>query len=395
MKNKILLRSFAALLLLGVLVCFAGCGAGTVRASSNASEVVATAGEIEILYDEYYYLAMTRIRQLKAEHGEDALSDPAVREELESFLSTNLLTESHALLALGLSYGIDVEKGSIADSVQAHMEGILEETFEDDRDAYIESLRKDYLTDRYVRTFVAVENYLAIEIIKEMLQRGELDSSDEAVMARLQGDDFIRIRQVLIENEYSGGAEKAKQKAEALRATVAAAATDAARYDAMVEAMAQSRDFTDVGDGVYFARGEMESVFEDAAFALPLYGVSEVIEVDGGYTFVMRLPKVQSYLEKNLESLKTKSYFLELNEKLDVWMEAHTLELTAFGKSLDPTALEVIEPDGGEGIFTVIWVGAVVVGVLGAVWVARVLLLRRSLKKAKLPAKKSTRYVGK
>ena len=88
MKHKIFLRLGATLLLLGVLACLAGCGAGTVRASSNASEVVATAGEIEILYDEYYYLAMTRIRELKAAHGEDALSDPAVREELESFLAT-------------------------------------------------------------------------------------------------------------------------------------------------------------------------------------------------------------------------------------------------------------------------------------------------------------------
>ncbi len=391
MKHKIFLRLGATLLLLSVLACLAGCGAGTVRASSNASEVVATAGEIEILYDEYYYLAMTRIRELKAAHGEDALSDPAVREELESFLATNLLTESHALRALGLSYGIDVEEGSIADSVKSHMEGILEETFEGDRDAYIESLRADYLTDRYVRTFVAVENYLAVEIIKEMLQRGELDSSDDAVMARLQSDDFIRVRQVLIENKYSGGAEKAKQKAEALRATVAAATTDESRDAAMIKAMAQSLDFSDVGDGLYFARGEMKDAFEEVSFSLPLYGVSEVIEVDGGYTFVMRLPKVQSYLEKNLETLKTKSYFLVLNEKLGKWMDSHTAELTEFGKSLDPTALEVIEPDGGEGIFTVIWVGAVVVGVLVTAWVVRVLLLRRSLKKGKLPMKKSTR----
>ena len=72
----------------------------------------------------------------------------------------------------------------------------------------------------------------------------------------------------------------------------------------------ESRDFTDVGDGLYFARGEMEKTFEQAAFALQLYGVSEVIEVEGGYTVLMRLPKLDSYLEKNLESLKDKSYFI-------------------------------------------------------------------------------------
>jgi len=391
MKNKILLRAGAFLVLLATLVSLGGCASRTVRPSSNAEKVVATAGGVDILYDEYYYLAMTRIRQLKVEFGEDALSDPAVCEKLRKFVAENLLTESHALIALGRTYGIDIEKGSIADSVRSHMEDIMEQTFAGDRDAYIESLWESYLTDRYIRTFVAVENYLGTEIVKEMLKRGELDSSDAAALDRLHGDDFIRIRQVFIESDYSGGAEKAKKKAEDLRAVVAAATTDEARNDAMLEAMMESRDFTDVGDGLYFARGEMEKSFEEAAFALPLYGVSEVIEVDGGFTFLMRLPKVESYMQEHLETLKGKSYFITLNEKLDAWLADNPLKLTSFGESLDPVSLETIEPDGGEGIFTVIWVGVAVVVLFLGVWVTRVLLLRRRLRAKKLPVKKNTR----
>ena len=395
MKNKILLRVCALLVLVATLACLGGCASRTVRPSSNAEKVVATAGDMEILYDEYYYLAMTRIRQLKVEFGDDALSDPAVREKLSKFVAENLLTESHALIALGRSYGIDIEEGNIADNVQAHMEGILEDTFAGDRDAYIESLRESYLTDRYIRTFVAVENYLSVEIIKQMLQKGELDSSDEAAMQYLNGEDFIRIRQVFIESDYSGGAEKAKKKAEVLRATVAAATTDAARNDAMLEAMKESRDFTDIGDGIYFARGEMEKSFEEAAFALPLYGVSEVIEVESGYTFLMRLPKVESYLKDNLSTLKNKTYYIVLNEKLDKWLGANELKMTSFGESLDPAELEQIEPDGGEGIFTVLWIAVAVAVVLIGAWVTRVLLLRRKLTKAKLPAQRGSRTHGK
>ena len=153
----------------------------------------------------------------------------------------------------------------------------------------------------------------------------------------------------------------------------------------------ESRDFTDVGDGLYFARGEMEKSFEEAAFALPLYGVSEVIEVDGGFTFLMRLPKVESYMQEHLETLKGKSYFITLNEKLDAWLADNPLKLTSFGESLDPVSLETIEPDGGEGIFTVIWVGVAVIVLLLGVWVTRVLLLRRRLRAKKLPVKKNTR----
>ena len=388
MKHKILLRVCPLLLLAALLLSFGGCASRTVRPSSNASKVVATAGDVEILYDEYYYLAMTRIRQLKAEHGEDALADPTVREKLSVFVKENLLTESHALIALGRAYGIDIGDGLIADNVKAHMEDILETTFEGDRDAYIASLQENYLTDRYIRTFIAVENYLSIEIVKEMLKKGDLDSSDEAALAYLRGEDFIRVRQILIESDYSGGAEKAKKKADTLRAKVAAAATDAERSKAMLEAMSESRDFTDVGDGIYFARGEMEENFEQAAFALPYYGVSEVIEVEGGYTFLMRLPKEESYLQKNLETLKNKTYFIRINEKLSKWLAENPLQMTDFGKSLDPAALEVIEADGGESVIAVIWVAVAAAVVLIGVWVTRVLLLRRRLKKGKLPVRK-------
>ena len=255
------------------------------------------------------------------------------------------------------------------------------------RDAYIASLQENYLTDRYIRAFIAIENYLSIEIIKEMLQRGDLNGSDETALAYLRGDDFIRVRQVLIESDYSGGAKKAKQKAEELRAKVAAATNDVDRNKAMLEAMSESRDFTDVGDGIYFARGEMEKNFEDAAFALTLYGVSEVVEVEGGYTFIMRLPKEDRYLQENLETLKNKTYFIQLNEKLSKWLEQNPLQMTDYGKSLDPAALEVIEADGGEGIFAVIWIAVGATALLVGVWVVRVLLLRRRLKKGKLPVR--------
>ena len=111
MKKKILLRLVLMCLALVTLFSFAGCSAArTVHASSNADKVVATAGELEIFYDEYYYLAMTRLQQLKLEYGEDAMSNPEAKAKLEQFVAENLLTESHALLAIGLSLGINVER---------------------------------------------------------------------------------------------------------------------------------------------------------------------------------------------------------------------------------------------------------------------------------------------
>ena len=394
MNKKILLRILSLCVVLVTLLSFAGCSsARTVRASSNADKVVATAGEMEILYDEYYYLAMTRLQELKLEYGEDAMSNPEAREKLVAFMAENLRTESHALLAIGLSLGIDVNKGDIAQSVDAHMEDILEQTFAGDRDAYIQSLYEGYLTDRYIRTFVAVENYLSVEVIKTMLQSGALDDSDETAMAYLlsgygEGEDvkkanFVHVRQIYIESAYVGGNEKAKAKAESLRAGVAAATTDAQRNEAMLAVMSESFDFQDMGAGHYFARGEMTEAYENAVFDLPLYGVSEVIPVEGGYCFVMRLPMDQQYMQENLENLKGKTYYVTLNEMIDTWMEKNPLVLTSFGESLDPTALESIEPDGGEGWLVALPLIIVGIVLIIAVFVIRVLVLRSRLKKGK------------
>ena len=398
MKKKILLRLVLVCLALVTLFSFAGCSAArTVHASSNADKVVATAGELEIFYDEYYYLAMTRLQQLKLEYGEDAMSNPEAKAKLEQFVAENLLTESHALLAIGLSLGINVEKGDIADNVNAQMEDILAETFAGDRGAYIESLREGYLTDRYIRTFVAVENYLSIEVIKALLNNGTLDDSDEAAMAFLNGDDVVRVHQVVISEitDAKGNVvrskEAAKGKAEALRAAFLSAATAKDRNDAFLAAMGESSDYSDTtGNGLYYARGELTKDYADMVFALPLYGASEVFEVDSGYCFLMRLPKDEQYMKDNLGDLKTKSYYVVLNQMIEKWMAENPLVMTSFGESLDPAALDVIEPDGGEGWVVAIPLIAVGVAVIAAIFVIRVFTLRARVKNGKaLQVKKS------
>ena len=396
MRKKILFRVLGLLLAVLAVTSLGSCAASrTVRPSSNADKVVAVAGETEILYDEYYYLVMSRLRELKEAYKEEPLSDEALRAEVDAFLKENLLNQTHALLEIGQKYGIDIESGEIGDNVQAHMDGILANTFEGDRDAYVSSLNEDYLTDRYVRTVVAVENYLSIEIIKAMLESGDMDDTDETALAFLRGESFIRVRQVLIEGLYVGGMDKAKAKAEELRARVAAKTTTEERNSAMLDAMQYSRDFTDVGNGLYFARGEMEEVYEEAAFALADYDVSEVLEVEGGYCFMMRLPKSDEYLIENLETLKGKTYYIVLNRMVQARLGEMKLEMTEFGSSLDPLALDPIDAAGGEGVVLVIIGVVVLVAVLACVFVVRVLLLRRNVKRGKLPMRAGKKRKGK
>lgn len=365
MKRRRILRYIAPLLAISLLFSLAGCSAARrVRPSANANKTVARVGDLEITYDELYYLANSHIADLKAERGEDALADPAVRAELETFVKSHLCTETQAILLLAKERGIGIDSGEIGDLVQEKMEEVIETEFEGSRKTYIESLNASYLTDRYVRTFIAVDNYLAAAVIEDMLKSGELDDSDATAKAFMEGDDLIRVYQVLIENKNYGSAESARAKADALRENVAAA-DEGGRVPAMHKAMQFSTAFDD-GNGLYFAKGEMEAAFEEAAFALPVYGVSEVLEVEGGYTFVMRMPKDAAYMEQHFEALKQKTYFVALNRMLAGRLETLSLEMTDYGNSLDLTALPAIDADGGETALIVVWIaaGAVALGVI-------------------------------
>ncbi len=388
MAGKYILRTVSFILLCAMLLLTCGCAAARpARPSARANKTVAMAGDMEIPYENLYYVTNTRIAELKRVYGDDVLSDPAKAEELKTFVWQNLVTRAEALIDIGADYGLRVDEGEIAESVQADMEAILENAFGGDREAYIDSLNAEYLTDNYVRTYIAVEDYLPEALVNAMLQSGVIDDSDEAARAMISGDDFIRVRQVLIQTRNYASAEEALARAESLQKKVAAKTTDEERNHAMLDAMAYSTDLDMTGQGTYFARGEMDADYEAVAFSLPLYGVSEVIPVNNGYCFMMRLPKDAEYMEENFQEMKEKSYYVSLNRMVDERLAAMTVEATDYGSSLDLLDLPSIDADGGEAIFVV----SVVVAVLmvAALVACVIWYLLRRFKKSAPRAKKA------
>ena len=88
--------------------------------------------------------------------------------------------------------------------------------------------------------------------------------------------------------------------------------------------------------------------------------------------------------------MKSKTYYVTLNDMIDCWLAENPLQMTSFGESLDPAALDVIEPDGGEGWVVAIPLIAVGVAVIAAIFVIRVFTLRARVKNGKaLQVKKS------
>ena len=382
---KKLIRTVTLLLAVCLLaVSLASCTASTVYASPRASRTVAKVGDVEILYEELYFMAMNYVAELKELHGENALASEALRAELESFVWDSFVCRENALISVGYEYGLDVYDGDISATIQQSIEAMIEENFGGDRDAYVKVLAAQHMTDHYLRRYYAVEEELANAIVLEMLYRGELQADDATVLATIQSDSFVRTVHVFIDkNSKAYTAEQHLAHAREVQATIAAAATEEARFSAMNAAIGgkYNNDFGDtLGNGYYFTYGEMDAAYESAAFALENdFDVSDVVETDDGYFIIMRLPKSDDYINDNFEMLKSKTYYVRLNEKVDQKLAAMTLTKTKFGESLDLTNLPEIDPDGGNTLLVLSAVAA------GAVAVAVVLLVvfRSRGKKAK------------
>ncbi len=378
-----LIRVTALVLLVALVLAFGGCAASsTLRPSSKARKAVATAGNLEILYDELYFLANRKIVELEREYGEDALSDPERIAELEEFVWGNLLTREHALISVGLDYGVNVEKGDIAENVQALVENMIETSHEGDRDAYAESLNEQYLTDRYLRTYYyAVQPALLPTAIVKAMMEGEesVNITDEEALEIIE-TEFVRTVQVVMEKGNGKTDAENRANAEAIAQKLAAIGDDQARYSAMYDEIGgiYNNDYTDTtGNGYYFCRGVKEAAYEEVAFELEEYESSGVIETDEAYCVIMRLPQDPVYVEQNLSTLKDDVYLVKMNDAVEKRFAEMKLEKTRFGESLDLCALPEIDAAGGEGIYIVIWAVVGVVGVAGVLFLVRVLLARR------------------
>lgn len=378
MKKNMFTRAFCALLAVLLTLSLVGCAGNGLHPSPKANKKVATAGNVDITYDELYYLAKNRQAELKKTEPDEA----ALREALTSFVWDNLLTRSHALISVADDYGVSCDKGRVAENVQAHIDDLIanEQLFAGDRDAYIASLDEAFMTEAYLRTYIAVENYLATEVVLAMIERDEIDDSDEAALAVIRDRNaFIRTVHVYIAKDNGVYSESRNRlNAENIAARLAAITEGGARYLEMREAIKnydnEKKDTT--GDGFYFARGEMIKVYEDAAFALTNdYDASGVVETEDGFYVIMRMPLDEAYVSRNLDVLKSSIYFAKLNAMVDARYAELKQDLTRtrFGEGLDLTALPEIRAAGGETLRTTLIIVGIVVAAGAAVAVGVVI----------------------
>ena len=387
--------SAAALLLTLCLLAATLCACGTVGvyASPNAGRKVARVGEEKIPYEALYYLAMNRQDELKATYGETALQDAAIRAEYETYVWENLVDRNVALRSLGAEYGLDVTKGDIADSVNTAVEQIIETEYDGDTDAYVAMLDQVYLTDRYLRVLIGTEEYLPSALIVEMLKTGAMDDSDATAEALIASDALLHTYHVFISRDNGRADADNRAKIAEIRETVAAGATPQERMAAMREAIGSpyNNDYGDTtGSGYYFAVGEFDAAYEQAALALEENcAVSPVVETTAGYYVILRCAKDADYINAHFQNFKEKFYFIRLNELVEQRRSTLTLEKTGLGARLDLCDLTPVRAGGGRG--TIIASVAVGIGVVAVAATVIAVQWHKRRKGSAPPSKKKER----
>ena len=82
-------------------------------------------------------------------------------------------------------------------------------------------------------------------------------------------------------------------------------------------------------------RGEYALAYEQAAFALAVGEVSDVVESEDGFYIIERRPISESYVMNNLLELMQRYQYAEVETLLAEHREKLSFEWTDFGRSLD------------------------------------------------------------
>lgn len=358
-KKKIIAASIIGVAVLsaiifGIIVLVMNLGPiRPIKSTEEEARVVGKVGEYEIKHEELRYVTLLHKASLDKEIGKYDTLDASGKAEYEKLLRERVLEDlknNYVVLALCEKYGIKTDTPYVNNQVQKQIESLVEASdvgngFDGDKEAYKAWLKENNLTDSFLRLVYKID-YLENQLLEHFVENKidieyTLENKAEFSQYVLSSDEWVRTIHVYypekhpwtdpanvpesilsVDKEYINkvvSEYNATLSIENSYNAVSEASGDDGKYNKMCSAIGKTpvTEFAVSGNGFYFTYGQMGEKYENIAFELDMYEVSEIFEYENGYCFMMRLPLLEDDVKKNTEDLLSQYQYLALKKQLD------------------------------------------------------------------------------
>ena len=337
MRYRTPARILSALLALCLLCSLVSCNkARPIKSSKEELTPVGTVAGHEVLYEELRYLTLKYREAMAATYGETiwdtAESRELYRAELEKAVMDNI-TSNYAVLALCDEVQIKYTEKAIEEAVQKYVQETVDQL--GGMKVYREQMESEFLTDHFFRFSLAV-SFCETELMYVYTDDlGLIERDEDKIYDMIMGGDFARTLHIYIENNPGDDVEKNRALAQDIRRQI----DEGEKFNTLIGR--HSEDFyMTTTNGYYFTHGEMVKEYEDAAFALEIGAISDVIETADGFYIIQRLEPQTEYVLSNLSTLIDQYQYAMLYNMIDEKQTELSLIWNDYGKTLDLTTLK-------------------------------------------------------
>ena len=388
MKYKAILKTVSlALVFIFALSSLCACSS-----SIDEKKVVGKVGDFDVCYDELYFLVSSYKLGLEAKYGEystlSAADAKKFDDELRELVYTNIVT-NYAILSLCETEDLTIENSDLDDRVDDYMDKTIESEFGGNSE-YKKNLKEYGLTDRYVR-FTAAVDLLYSDLLAELLEDGKIEDDSDKIKDIINRE-FVRTWHIMISNDAGEDVEANRAKAEEALAKL----RDGSMTMYKLIGSKYNEDFS-IGDldGLYFTHGSKTKEYEDAAFALEVNEVSEIIEAPvtnangenvTGFYIIQRLALEDKYITDNLPALKEQYHDSVMYSMLEEEREELKFVPNELGKSLDLATVEA--PISVAATVRLVAIISVCVLLAGGITAVVIVIVKKKKNKKALTVKK-------
>ncbi len=331
--KKIIVKILVFSLVLALLI-------PTLSACSNKNKtVVGKVGSYEVYYQELRWLTMQYKDIMSSYYGEELWESKNVDEkyvkELRDWVYSSIAANYNILtlcdddiLKINGMKAIDINSEEIQNIVSGRINEMIA-GYDGGKSEYKQDLKDNYLNEDLHRFIMGIDVCEAV-LFNYYCSLGLIDDSDEAAIDYIH-ENFIRTVHVYIQNDEKDNIEDNKKLANAIKLKL----ENGEDIDKIIADYSEDQAL-DAKNGRYFTNNTYAEEYEEAAFALDTYEISDVVETRSGFYVIKRLPMEDEYIGAHfIDDLKDQ-YLLAVFDKE---MEKRKTELTfvpnEYGASLD------------------------------------------------------------